>query len=222
MKGSSRALRYANGSVETHPSSLMTAPLMPQPFTNRTASSLLSPGPLLLAGMIALAALSRLLPHPPNFSPVAAVALFAGAYFASKRWAFVVPLAALLVSDLALAATHGGLYASWFGGIGIWLVYACIALTTAMGLGLRGKVGGANVLGYSLAGSVLFFVVTNFGAWLGNPMYPQNAAGLLASYAAGVPFFQWTVLGTLFYSALLFGGFALLRQRMPVLRAQTV
>ncbi|MDQ3617732.1 MAG: hypothetical protein M3374_03290 [Pseudomonadota bacterium] len=189
---------------------------------NRNASSLLSPGPLLLAGLIAAAALSRLLPHPPNFSPVAAIALFAGAYFASRRWAFIVPLAALVVSDLALAATHGGLYASWFGGTGIWLVYGCIALITAMGLGLRGRVGGARVLGYSLAGSVLFFLVTNFGAWLGNPMYPQNPAGLAAAYTAGVPFFQWTVLGTLFYSAVLFGGFALLRHRLPALRAQTV
>ncbi len=81
------------------------------------------------------------------------------------------------------------------------------------------------MLGYSLAGSVLFFLVTNFGAWLFQPdqlLYPQNSAGLAMAYAAGIPFFQWTVLGTLFYAALLFGGFALLRNRMPVLRAQTV
>ncbi len=188
---------------------------------NRSAASLLSPGPLALAGLIALAALSRVLPHPPNFSPVAAVALFAGAYFASRAWAFIVPLAALALSDLVLASMHGGLYANWFSGSGIWLVYGCIALTTAMGLGLQGRVSGGRVLGYSLAGSVLFFLVTNFGAWLGSPMYPKTVGGLGAAYVAGVPFFQWTVAGTLFYSALLFGGFELLRRRLPALRAQT-
>ena len=77
-------------------------------------------------------------------------------------------------------------------------------------------------LAYSLAGSVLFFVVTNFGAWLSDPAYPKTAAGLAAAYVAGIPFFQWTVLGTLVYAALLFGGFELLRNRMPALRPQTV
>lgn len=192
---------------------------------NRSPASIspprLAPGPLLLAALILVAALTRLLPHPPNFSPVAAIALFAGAYFAQRRWAFLVPLAALLVSDLVLAATMGGLYASWFGGVDIWLVYGCIGLTSAMGLGLRGRVSGPRVLGYSLAGSALFFVVTNFGAWIGNPMYPQNAAGLAASYVAGIPFFKWSILGTLSYAAVLFGGFALLRNRLPVLRLHT-
>lgn len=169
-----------------------------------------------------IAALTRVLPHPPNFSPVEAIALFGGAYFASKRWAALVPLVGLFVSDLVLARLNGGLYASWFGSAGIWLVYLCIALTTVLGFGLRGKVSGARVLGYSLLGSVLFFVVTNFGAWLTDPMYPKTLAGLLAAYVAGVPFFQWTLLGTLFYAAILFGGFALLRHRLPVLRAQTV
>ena len=84
-----------------------------------------------------------------------------------------------------------------------------------------GKVSGARVLGYSLAGSVLFFLVTNFGTWLGGSMYPQDASGLLAAYVAGIPFFQWTVAGTLFYAALLFGGFELLRRRNPALHAQT-
>ena len=190
---------------------------------NRPASdTILAPGPLVLAAMILLAALSRLLPHPPNFSPVEAIALFGGAYFASRAWALLVPLAALLVSDLVLAATLGSSYAGYIGGISFWSVYACIALSTLLGFGLRGKVGGARLLGYSLAGSVLFFAVTNFGAWLGSAgFYPQTAAGLGAAYVAGIPFFQWTVLGTLAYAAILFGGFALLRRRVPALRAQT-
>jgi hypothetical protein len=193
------------------------------PTMNRPAAdTAFAPGPLVLAALIFVAALSRLLPHLPNFSPVEAIALFGGAYFASRAWALAVPLIALLVSDLVMGAVIGASYAGYIGGISFWSVYACIALSTLLGFGLRGKVGGARVLGYSLVGSVLFFIVTNFGAWLGSPIYPQSGAGLVAAYAAGIPFFQWTVLGTLAYAAILFGGFALLRRRLPALRAQTV
>jgi Family of unknown function (DUF6580) len=189
---------------------------------NRSNTSSFAPGPVILGAMILAAALTRVVPHPWNFSPVEAIALFGGAYFASRSLALVVPLFAMFLSDLALAAIHGGSYFTYFASASFWLVYTCIALSTVLGFGLRGKVNGARVLGYSLAGSVLFFVVTNFGAWIGSSMYPQNAAGLTAAYIAGIPFFKWTLLGTLFYAALLFGGFALLRQRMPALRTQTV
>ena len=192
------------------------------PKMNRPASLAFAPGPLVLAALIFVAALSRLLPHPPNFSPVEAIALFGGAYFASRAWALAVPLLALLASDLVLGALLGHSYASYLGGISFWSVYACIALSTVLGFGLRGKVDGPRLLGYSLAGSALFFVVTNFAAWFASPFYPQTGAGLAAAFVAGIPFFQWTVLGTLGYAALLFGGFALLRRRLPVLGAQTV
>ena len=187
---------------------------------NRPAS-LTAAGPLTLAVLIFIAVLSRVLPHPPNFSPIEAVALFGGAYFAKRHWALLVPLAAMFLADLILGVLNGGIYWSYFASAGYLLVYACIALSTVLGFGLRGKVGAGRVLSYSLAGSMLFFVVTNFGAWLSDPSYPKTAAGLLAAYVAGVPFFQWTVLGTLAYAGLLFGGFELLRSRIPALRAQT-
>ena len=186
------------------------------------SSSSFAPGPWVLAAMILAAAMSRLLPHPPNFSPVEAVALFGGAYFASRAWAVLVPLVALLLSDLVLAAFHGGAYVDYMASAGFWLIYGCIALSAVLGFGLRAKATGARVLAYSLAGSVLFFVVSNFGTWAFGSLYPKSGAGLAAAYTAGIPFFQWTVLGTLCYAALLFGGFALLRRRMPALRAQTV
>ena len=195
---------------------------MNQPSQASRTDSSIAPGPWLLAGLILLAALSRLLPHPPNFSPVEAIALFGGAFFASRALALVVPLLAMLLADVALGFVHGGLYAGWFGSAGFWLVYLCIAASVLLGFGLRGRAGAGRVLAYSLAGSVLFFAVTNFGAWLASPVYAANAAGLLQAYVAGIPFFQWTVLGTIAYAALLFGGFALLRTRLPVLRAQTV
>ena len=210
-------VRYANGScrkTRAHP--------MNASRSSASSTHVFAPGPLLLAGMIVVAALTRLLPHPPNFSPVEAIALFGGAYFASRQWSMVVPLLALLVSDLALGVLHGASYASYLGGHTFWSVYACIALSVVLGFGLRGKASGGRVIGYSLAGSVLFFVVTNLAVWLWDPMYPKTGAGLAACYAAAIPFFRWTVLGTLFYSAVLFGGFALLRQRVPALRAQTV
>jgi hypothetical protein len=200
----------------------MNRPVSAPPAPAPAAHGHVAPGPMLLAALIFAAALTRVLPHPPNFSPVEAVALFGGAYFASRQWALIVPLAGMLISDLVLAALNGGSYAGYFGSAGMALVYLCVALGVFLGYRLRGKVGGARVLGYSLLGSLLFFAVTNFGVWLFGAMYAKNAAGLVAAYAAGLPFFQWTVLGTLFYSAVLFGGFALLRSRVPALRAQTV
>ena len=179
-------------------------------------------GPLTLAALIFVAALTRVIPHPPNFSPIEAVALFGGAYFAKRHWALLVPLLAMFASDLVLGLARGGLYWGYFSSAGYLLVYACIALSTLLGFGLRGRVGAGRVLGYSLVGSLLFFLVTNFGAWLSDPVYPKTAAGLAAAYVAGVPFFQWTVLGTMFYAALLFGGFEWLRSRRPALRAPTV
>ncbi len=185
------------------------------------SDSLLPAGPLLLVALIFAAVLTRLIPHPPNFSPIEAVALFGGAYFAKRSWALIVPLVAMFASDLLLGLLNGGIYWSYFASAGYLLVYACIALSTVLGFGLRGKVSAGRVLGYGLAGSLLFFLVTNFGTWLGSSMYPQNGAGLIAAYVAGIPFFQWTVAGTLFYSALLFGGFELLRRANPALREQT-
>jgi hypothetical protein len=190
---------------------------MTQP--NRSSAT----GPAVLAVMILLAALSRLLPHPPNFSPIEAVALFGGAYYANRAWALAVPLIAMAISDVALGVVNGGIYMDYFLNAHFVSIYACIVLCTLLGFGLRGRVNGPLVLGSSLAGSVLFFLLTNFATWLGADPHLSSAcaSGLGACYVAGLPFFQWTLLGTLFYSAILFGGFALLRLRIPQLRAQT-
>ncbi|MEO5596168.1 MAG: DUF6580 family putative transport protein [Lysobacteraceae bacterium] len=181
-------------------------------------------GPIVLTVMILLAALSRVLPHPPNFSPIEAVALFGGAYFAQRGVALLVPLVAMMLSDMMLGWLNGGIYLDYFADAHFLSIYACIALSTVLGFGLRGRVSGARVVGYSLVGSVLFFLLTNAAVWMTATNLAENPAcysGLGACYAAGLPFFQWTVAGTLFYSAILFGGFALLRQRVPQLQAQT-
>jgi hypothetical protein len=188
-------------------------------------NSAFTPGSLALILMIVLAALSRLLPHPPNFSPVEAMALFGGAYFAKRWMGIVVPLVAMLLSDIALGLINGGLYLQHFTSLSFLLVYACIALSSVMGFGMRGKVNALRVMGYSLAGSVVFFVVTNFGVYLTATSMPGSAAciaGVIPCYISAIPFFKWTVLGTLFYSVLMFGGFALLRIKLPNLQSQTV
>lgn len=170
-----------------------------------------------LTGMILAVALTRLIPHPPNFSPVEAMALFGGAYFARKGLAILVPLLALFVSDLALALMMGGEYFDYFVSAGFWLVYLTIAGLAVLGFGLRNRVSVLRVAGYSITSAVIFFLVTNFGVWYGSDFFPQNASGLAAAYAAGLPFLQNGLLGTLFYTGLLFGGYELLKQRIPAI-----
>ena len=168
---------------------------------------MLKPRLIVLISVILLAALTRLLPHPPNFTSVAAVALFGGAYFSDKRLAFVVPLAALFISDLVI-----GFYS------GMWATYLAFALIVCMGLWLQSRRNVYAITGGAVASAVLFFAVSNFGVWVSTDMYPHTAQGLIACYIAAIPFFANTLLGDLFYTALLFGGFALLENRFTALR----
>jgi hypothetical protein len=163
-----------------------------------------------LAGMIFLAAASRLIPHPPNFTPLAAMALFGGAYISDKRLAFGLPLAALLLSDAVL-----GFYRDM-----IW-VYGSFALIVWLGLQLQSRRRLLPIAGAALAGSVLFFAITNLGVWASGGLYPRTLTGLGTCYVAAIPFFQNTLAGDLVYTALLFGGFALVEKKFPTLREPT-
>ena len=163
---------------------------------------------LAVLSAILLAAALRLVPHPPNFTPVAAMALFGGAYLGRRALAFAAPLGALLLSDLVL-----GFYPE------LAFVYLSTALTVVIGWALAKR---RTVVGVGLAalvGAILFFVVTNFGVWLVMDYYPKTLAGLAACYVAAIPFFQNTLAGDLVFSALLFGGFALAERWVPLLRA---
>ncbi len=165
---------------------------------------------LVLLSAIAAAAALRLVPHPPNFTPVGAMALFSGAYLGRRGLiAFAAPLGALLLSDAFL-----GFYA------GMVVNYLAVALIVVLGSMALRRVAPMRLLGTALAASLLFFAVSNFGTWATSGMYPLTATGLAACYVAGIPFFQNTLAGDLFYSALLFGGFALLVWVMPLLRAR--
>lgn len=161
----------------------------------------------LALALIALAALTRLLPHPHNFTPIGAIALFGAAYF-SRQWLMLaVPFAALFLTDLFL---NNVIYRELYGGnfilITSWWIYAAFALVMLAGLGwFNKKVNGVRVIGASLSASAIFFLVTNFSVWAESAMYPKTAAGLAACYTAGLPFLGNTMLGDLFFSAALFG-----------------
>ena len=160
----------------------------------------------LLTAIVGAAAL-RLVPHPPNFTPIGAMALFSGAYLGRRWLAFAAPMSALLLSDLVLGFYRGQA-----------TVYLSVASIVMIGMVALKRRSALRVGLVALASSVLFFVVTNFGMWLFSGFYPRTMAGLEACYIAAIPFFQNTVAGDLFYAALLFGGFALIERSVPALR----
>jgi hypothetical protein len=163
--------------------------------------------PAVLLAVIAAAAALRLAPHPLNFSPIAAMGLFGGAYL-TQRWAgFLAPLGALFVSDLVL-----GFYPH------MEFIYGAMAVSVCLGWLLRQSRSPARIAGAALASSAAFFVISNFSVWALWNTYPRTLAGLEACYVAAIPFFQNTVVGDLFFSALLFGGFALAERLAPALR----
>ncbi len=166
----------------------------------------LNPRFLFILTVIIAGAAFRLIPHWPNFTPIAAMALFGGTYFNKKYLAFLIPMAALFISDMLLGF-HSYMIA----------VYISFAIIVVFGMMLKNRVKIGSLLLASVSSSVLFFVITNFAVWIGSPFYPQNFAGLLESYTAGLPFLNNGVLGDLFYNTLFFGAFYLAEQRFPVL-----
>jgi len=169
-----------------------------------------------LVGMILAAAASRLIPHPPNFAPIGAMALFGGACFASRLAAFVVPLAAMFLSDLAIGLLTGNLSLGLHRLIPV--VYGSFALIVCLGFWLRSRRTVVPIAGAALASSVLFFVLTNFGVWALGSWYPKTWEGLVACYVAAIPFFHNTLVGDAVYTTVLFGGLALAEKGLPALR----
>ena len=160
-----------------------------------------------LVAIVVVTALSRVVPHPWNATPLAAIALFAGAYFSDKRAAFLVPIAAMLMSDVVL-----GFYAT------LPFTYLCFGLTVLLGRFLHDNKTVARVGGAALGSSVMFFLVTNLVCWVTMPEYSKDASGLVQCYAMALPFFRGTLIGDLVFTGLFFGGFALSEKAFPALR----
>jgi hypothetical protein len=172
-----------------------------------------------LSAIILVAALSRLFPHAPNFTPIAAIALFGGAYFTNRWSGFLIPLAALLISD-ALMGFNGWAFAEQ-----VIAVYGSFTLISLIGSLLQRNKSMLNIGAASVAGSVLFFVITNLAVWFGGffhqpALYSLTPSGLLECYVAALPFFQNTVAGDFCYNAILFGGFYLASINIPSLQKQ--
>ena len=158
----------------------------------------------LLAVVVAMV---RLVPYPYrpfNFAPVGALGLFAGA-FARTKWSWAFPLLALLVADL---------FIGFYGPTVMVAVYGGFAVSGLIGRRFLSKAAAATRVGLCAIGSgVAFFVISNFGVWL-TGSYPRNFAGLLECYTLALPFFRNTLAGDLFFSAVLFGAFALASNRV--------
>lgn len=161
---------------------------------------------VVLAGLVAFAALTRLLPHHiPNLSAVAATALFAGWYFRNRLVAMAAPLGAMLISDSVIGGYHPAVMVVVYASL---LAPVMFGRLLGGGAGLKRLFGGA-VLG-SLAASVLFFLTTNLAVWAFSGYYAKDAAGLGECFGAAVPFFRFTAGGDLVFTLFLFGLFALI------------
>lgn len=178
----------------------------------------------IITGFIFLAVLSRILPHPYNFTPIGAVALFGAAYFTDKKWALIIPLLAMWVSDLVL---NNIFYREFFDGFtllssGMIPVYGSLIVIALLGLKTLKKVTFLRVFSSALAASVIFFFVTNLAVWYGDPIYPLSFEGLIACFTAAIPFFHNTVAGDLVYCSVLFGAFEYAKYKLPSLKESAI
>jgi hypothetical protein len=151
----------------------------------------------LAVSIVVLAAASRLINHPFNFTPVAAMAIFAGCYL-DKKWAVILPLCAMFVSDLFI-----GFY-NWPVMIA---VYAGIATAFFIGRMMAKRKTWYNIIGGSLSASIIFFLVTNFSVWAFASWYPHTLAGLVNCFTLALPFFRNTLAGDIVYTTVFFSAY---------------
>jgi hypothetical protein len=162
---------------------------------------------LFAAGLIVVAAFTRLVPHYPNFTAVGAIALFGGTYLTNKKLAFIVPALAMLLTDLII-----GFHPT------MWAVYLSFGLIVLIGLQIAKNKKVTTIFLATISSSVLFFVITNFAQWLSDPFYAKTGAGLAQCYTMAIPFFSNTALGDMFYVAVLFGVYELAANKLPALQ----
>jgi hypothetical protein len=155
---------------------------------------------ILVVAILLIGILARFIPHAPNFTPVLALALFGGVYL-KRSYAVIVPLALMMATDLFLGL-HPMIAFTW----------GSVLVISWIGLKVRESMNVKTVLLGSVASAVLFFVVTNFGVWLVH--YPRTWEGFVSCYTLAVPFFRGTLVSTLLYAVMLFGGYELLASQI--------
>lgn len=161
----------------------------------------------LLVLLVLSAVVLRFMPQPPNFTPILALALFSGVFLRNHFLSVAAPLGVMLITDLFLG---------WHSTI--LFVYGAFVLMVAAGWMLRKRVSVMNIAGAGISGSLLFFLITNFGVWMTGTLYPKTWEGLAAAYVAAIPFFHNMIIGTLLYSAFFFGVFLLAERLYPSIR----
>lgn len=150
----------------------------------------------------------RLLPHPPNFAPIGGLALNSGIHGKSLR-ALALPLIILLLSDIFIG----------FYDLKIMLpVYLSFFVISLIGRLFQEQISAKNLFLLSLAGSLIFFLVTNFAVWAFSPMYSKTVFGLLESYWNAIPFLRNTIISDLFYSYFFLMTFSIAKTRMEARR----
>ncbi|MCL5969874.1 MAG: hypothetical protein M1450_00010 [Patescibacteria group bacterium] len=146
--------------------------------------------------IIFFAVILRLLPHPANFAPIGALALFGGVYL-NKKYALILPLLVMLISDFFLGFHNTMIF-----------VYGSFILMGLIGIWIRKNKNIKNIVFASIFSSILFFIVTNFGVWVMG-WYPKTFQGLISAYVLAIPFFRNTIMGDLFYTGVFFGAYEL-------------
>ena len=164
---------------------------------------------LFALAIIVVAAALRVAPHPWNFTPVGAMALFSGAVVRDRRLAFAFPIVALLSGDLFVGFYKPGV---------MLMVYSSFLLSVLIGRLLQNGRTFLRIAGATLLGSIQFFLVTNFAVWWLLGSYAKTAAGLAACYLNGLPLFANTLAGDALYAALFFGAFAVAERFVPMFR----
>lgn len=152
--------------------------------------------------IIVFVCIYRLIPHPANFAPITALALFGGAYL-DKKYALLVPLVAMFVSDIFLGFHSDMIF-----------VYGSFLLIGLLGIRLKSHRNFKNILFTAIFSSILFFVITNFGVWLMTDMYSKNAQGLLTAFILAIPFFKNTIMGDLLFTGMFFAAFEFFRAQL--------
>ncbi len=145
--------------------------------------------------LVIIGASARLLPHPANFAPVGAIAIFGG-LFLPRKLALSLPLVALFISDILIGFYSWPIMAT---------VYLSFLLTTFIATKIEPKF--APITGLTLAGSIGFFLTTNAAVWAFGTMYTHNLAGLIQSYTLALPFFRNSLMGDLFFTSILVGSY---------------
>jgi len=163
---------------------------------------------VILAALIALGVAGRLLPHPPNFTPMAAIALFAGFIFVKRYMSIVAVVATMLLTDYF---AFGYLSPDWFASKSMMVVYMALLFPIVFRCFLQKKLGVMRIAGAALASSTVFFIATNFAVWAFSPMYEKTFAGLALCYTMAIPFFQNTIAGDMMWSGIVFGVYFALR-----------